>query len=94
MDEKRVERRTRVLKSGTISFEGGAISCIVRNISTTGALLEVESPLGIPYRFILLIPTDHFSRSCRRVWTAEHRVGIVFDQVGGGPALKAKGAVS
>jgi hypothetical protein len=30
-----------VLKAGTIEFGGGAIDCTVRNVSETGAALEV-----------------------------------------------------
>ena len=41
MDEKRDELRTRVLKAETISFaNGGAISCVVRNMPSQGATLE------------------------------------------------------
>jgi hypothetical protein len=44
-----------VVKAGTISFGGATIPCVVRNLSTVGALLIVESPLGIPRRFTLLV---------------------------------------
>jgi hypothetical protein len=47
----RIAPRLRVLKAGTISFAGGAIDCTVRNISETGAKLEVASPLYFPDRF-------------------------------------------
>jgi hypothetical protein len=36
------------LKAGKISFGGGAIDCTVRNLSETGAALEVTTPVGIP----------------------------------------------
>lgn len=62
MEEKRSGPRTRVLKAGTIAFGGAVIDCTVRNMSTSGALLEVASPLGIPLRFVLVIPSgSHFS---------------------------------
>ncbi len=52
MDEHRIAQRHRVLKGGTIAFNGAAgISCTVRNMSQTGAALEVISPLGIPGKF-------------------------------------------
>jgi hypothetical protein len=53
MSEKRISPRRRVLKAGTIEFNGGAIDCMVRNLSTTGAALDVTSPIGIPQRFTL-----------------------------------------
>lgn len=45
MDNKRTAPRHRVLKAGTIEFGGGGISCTVRNLSASGAALDVESPL-------------------------------------------------
>lgn len=80
MEEKRESLRTRVLKTGSISFGGAAISCTVRNISATGALLEVESPLGIPERFILVVPADQISRPCRTIWKSERRIGVRFER--------------
>jgi hypothetical protein len=67
VEEKRESLRTRVLKTGSISFGGAAISCVVRNISALGALLEVQSPLGIPERFILVVPSDQLSRPCHHL---------------------------
>ena len=79
MDEHRAAPRRRVLKAGTISFGGGAIDCIVRNISATGAALEVTTPLFIPDRFTLLIPGDQSKHQCRIAWRKEKRIGVVFD---------------
>jgi hypothetical protein len=42
--EKRVAPRHRVLKAAKIEFGGSVIDCSIRNISDTGAALEVESP--------------------------------------------------
>ena len=58
MDEHRIAPRRRMLKAGTIEFGGGGIDCIVRNLSETGAALEVVTPLFIPDRFTLFIPSD------------------------------------
>jgi len=58
MDETRIAARHRVLKAGTIEFGGGAIDCTVRNISQTGAALEVVTPLFIPGRFTLFVPSE------------------------------------
>ena len=51
MDCHRIAPRRRVLKTGSIEFGGTAIDCTVRNISETGAALEVITPLYIPDRF-------------------------------------------
>jgi hypothetical protein len=80
MDEHRVAARHRVLKAGTISFGGGdGIDCTVRNLSETGAALEVVTPLFIPDRFTLIVPTDQLKRPCHIVWRKENRMGVAFD---------------
>jgi len=77
-DEHRNAPRHRVLKTGTIEFGGGGIDCVVRNMSDTGAALEVTSPLGIPDHFTLVIPQDHAARPCRVMWRKEKRIGVAF----------------
>ena len=79
MDEKRDEFRSRVLKAATISFgNGGAISCVVRNISSHGAALDVESSLDIPEKFELVIDQDGEHYYCRLVWRKAKRIGVRF----------------
>jgi hypothetical protein len=79
MSEHRIAPRKRVLKAGTIEFGGGGIDCTVRNLSDTGAALSVESPVGIPSEFNLVVVSDQISRMCRVVWRKENRIGITFD---------------
>jgi hypothetical protein len=79
MDETRRAPRRRVLKAGSITFGGGAIDCTVRNISATGAALEVVSPLYIPDRFNLIVQSDNLNRPCRIVWRQHRRIGVAFD---------------
>jgi hypothetical protein len=71
MDEKRISFRKKTLKGGTISFGGGAIDCVVRNKSETGASLQVESNLGIPDQFTLLIKLENNKRECHVVGGAQ-----------------------
>lgn len=78
MEDKRRVRRTRVLKAGMISFGGAAISCVVRNLTKSGAMLDVASPLGVPREFTLMISSDEVRRECRIVWTKERRIGVSF----------------
>jgi hypothetical protein len=77
-DEHRIAARQRVLKRGTIEFGGGAIDCTVRNISATGAALDVTSPIGIPVRFNLV--TEGNRLPCRVVWRKEKRIGVAFEK--------------
>jgi len=78
LENHRAALRHRVLKSGSIEFHGGVIDCLVRNISETGAALEVASPLGIPETFNLVIPGDHSSRACKVAWRKDKRIGVAF----------------
>ena len=77
-DEHRIASRHRVLKAGSIQFGGGSIDCTVRNISDTGAALDVTSPLGIPEQFTLVTDGNHLP--CRVVWRKEKRIGVAFDK--------------
>jgi hypothetical protein len=79
MEQHRIAPRQRILKAGTISFGGAAIDCTVRNISATGAAVDVVTPLFIPDRFTLFIQTDRFKRPCHIVWRKERRMGVAFD---------------
>jgi PilZ domain-containing protein len=79
MGEHRNKQRQRVLKAGTIEFGGGGISCTLRNLSDTGAALDVVSPIGIPDQFTLFVNVDSSYRPCRVVWRKEKRIGVRFD---------------
>ena len=79
MDERRDKSRHRVLKAGTIEFGGGgAIDCTIRNLSDTGAALDVTSPVGIPDHFKLLVQADGTHLACTVVWRKEKRIGVRF----------------
>lgn len=78
MIEKRGTPRHRVLKAGTVEFGNGGIDCRVRNLSDSGAALEVASPVGIPESVNLVIAADGLSRRCRVVWRKEKSIGVMF----------------
>lgn len=79
MDERRINRRQKTLKSAKIVFNNDCvIDCAVRNLSETGACLEVSSPLGIPNAFDLVIEQDSFARPCRVAWKTPKRLGVAF----------------
>ena len=55
----KAEKRAPALsEGGAIAFDRGSISCVVRNVSVSGACLGVASPFGIPDTFTLLIESD------------------------------------
>ncbi len=75
MIEKRRTQRFRVLKGGTVAFDGNGLACTVRNLSSGGAALDFASPASVPPSFMLLIEADQFIRRCHPVWRNEKRVG-------------------
>ena len=80
MIERRTATRHRVLKQGTLAFgSGGGVDCMVRNISSSGARVEVANPIGLPPSFTLIIKADHFLRRCHPVWFRDSKVGVAFD---------------
>ncbi len=78
LENARAAPRQRVLKSATMEFDGSTIDCVVRNVSETGAALEVASPVGIPAEFDLLISGDRTRLRCKVVWRREKRIGVRF----------------
>lgn len=90
MEENRRALRRRVLKSATIEFDGGAHSCAVRNLSATGAALDVPYALAIPHEFMLVMGTGQMNRRCRVIWRKENRLGIAFDEANNQPELAGR----
>jgi len=76
--ENRIAPRRKVLKGAKIEFGGTAIDCLVRNISETGAAIEVTGQLKCPVTFVLAISSDGSTRNCRVVWRRGKRIGVKF----------------
>ena len=77
--EKRAAPRHRVLKGASIAFDGGGVACTVRNLSSGGAAVELDSRGGLPPSFVLVIEKDQFIRRCHPVWNRDRRFGVAFD---------------
>ena len=78
--ERRHELRARTLKSARIllNHHQSVINCVVRNLSSTGACLKVETTLGIPDRFDVMFDVDKSIRLCRLAWHKETQIGVEF----------------
>ncbi len=81
MEEQRKASRFRALKAAQMVFNDGAstIDCTLRDISDRGARLKVESPVGIPERFTLLIVADGGHYECQVAWRRVDEIGVVFE---------------
>jgi hypothetical protein len=80
MDDKRITRRQRVLKSGKIVFADGAsvVDCVIRDLSTTGARLDVPNTVGLPQEFTLLDVHSGKSYAAKAAWRRGQRMGVEF----------------
>jgi PilZ domain len=77
--ERRAIPRNPILMSGAIEFAGSTINCLIRNISISGAALDVASPQEIPARFSLFFKADGTHIPCHVIWRQEERIGVAFD---------------
>jgi hypothetical protein len=77
--ERRAIPRKPVLMSGAIQFADGVIDCLVRDMTISGAALEVTDPQDIPERFNLFFKVDGAHIPCHVVWRQEERIGVAFD---------------
>jgi len=76
--DRRLSPRIKTLKGAQILWPtGSAVKCIIRNLSETGAKLEVHSHL-VPGTFDLVFDRDRSRRSCRVVWRKEPMMGVRF----------------
>ncbi len=78
MVETRIAPRIRVVKPAIIEYGGDKTPCTVRDISITGAALEVLHIAGIPSEFTLNVPEDKLKLPCQVVWRRDFRIGVVF----------------
>lgn len=79
VSDKRIKTRKRVLKSGfiVISEKAPKLECTVRNLSDTGASLQVSTTIGIPKKFDVII--DGGRQRCRAAWRTDTKIGVVFE---------------
>jgi hypothetical protein len=78
--ERRASSRQRRLHGGKIVFNNGSssIDCIVRDLSSSGARLDVASPMGIPEWFDLRINRNGACYAAKVAWRSAHQIGVMF----------------
>ena len=77
--EKRASPRKTVLMSGAIEFASGTVNCLIRDISISGAALDVTNPVEIPERFNLVFKADGTHIPCHVIRRQGEQVGVAFD---------------
>ena len=79
MQERRKLTRTRVLKGAKMLFgKLSVIDCVVRNLTNSGAGLEVPNTSGLPETFDLTLDAGHSTRPSRFVWRKLNKAGVKF----------------
>jgi hypothetical protein len=80
MSEKRRIQRTQVLKGAKIIFGNRSclLDCVVKNLTNSGARLELPSLIGIPPSFELSFDQGRIMRSCRVMWQKGNNIGVSF----------------
>lgn len=76
-DKRKVKRRN-VRHAARIHFARQSMTCMVRDISSTGALIEGRNLAAIPDQFRMRIEMESTERRCAVVWRKSTRVGIEF----------------
>lgn len=81
MSEQKLMPRGRTLLAGQVIYNFGrsTIDCLVRRLSDHGATISVESPLGIPRQFQLIIADEGLPRACKVVWQSDRELGLEFE---------------
>jgi len=78
---RRITLRKKTLKSAKIIFnkKQSVIDCFVRDVSDTGAKLQVGDVVAIPRKFTLIF-NDGSSHECERVRASGTEIGVRFLQ--------------
>jgi hypothetical protein len=79
-DERRAERRRRVLLFGRIADATGATlaDCAITNLSSTGAQVRLYAARKLPGLVYLIDPKTHTAHLCQVIWQREDRQGLCF----------------
>jgi hypothetical protein len=80
MVETRVAPRHRVKMAAKIEYGGDKVACTIRDLSITGAALELSEIVSrIPATFTLVVPEAGLKLPCHVVWRKNFQIGVAFD---------------
>ena len=78
IEEKRKHQRTEINEPAYVSAGGSVMRCMVRNISSDGAAIDVDNPAFVPAQFRMVMASDSSTHDCRVIWIREKRIGLAF----------------
>jgi PilZ domain len=79
-DERRSDQRHRVLKGGTLYFNKGysSLECVIRDLSATGARIQMGETFGVPTRFTMSISGETTRIEASLRWRTSRNIGLSF----------------
>lgn len=79
--ERRSVGRTTISKAALLFFSAqpGVFACMVRNITSVGARIELSHPDMLPTNFEQSFDNFYTVRKCRPIWRRRDSIGIAFD---------------
>jgi hypothetical protein len=78
--ERRLAPRRNTHIAAEIVFDGRQrLTCIVKNVSETGAMLELQGVGKVPNNFTLEVP-GHQPQRCRVVWRTLRQMGVEYQK--------------
>ena len=80
MSDRRRQYRNRVYYSGLIAFNDrkSTVTCVVRNFTQFGAMVEFENPAIVPDWINFEIQRKGLAHLARLAWCDGNRAGLVF----------------
>lgn len=88
MDERRREARERSFLGASIgvSSQLGSMSCLVRNLTSTGAKVSFSEAVPLPQDINFAVPNRGISLRARVMWRGGGELGVQFLETFGGTA--------
>src|SRR5687768_12318486 len=85
MTDKRTSPRLRSFLKGRVLFNGGqnSLDCLIRDMSSMGARLELSGSVTLPDRFDLYLPHRDETWRAHLQWRRGGQIGVAFDQIDG-----------
>ena len=81
-DKRRSRRRPLRYVAWAASESGERQTCLLSDMSETGARIDVENAEQVPDRFVLLLSANGAARrACRVVWRKPNQIGVSFKLV-------------
>jgi len=79
MQERRKLIRTRALKGAKLLLgKSSVIDCVARNLTNSGAGLQVPNTIALPKTLNLTLDGGHSTRPSRLVWRKISKAGVEF----------------